>query len=198
MICLVALPNLLGSRRILLPGVTMALFIVLMNFQVNPRPHYLAPALAPMCLLGVRSTTYLRHWSEEGKETGLALVRAIVLICLASFLVCVANKGMSDTQGVHERCYLRYSEHTLAQRDGIIEDLTDRGGRHLVIVRYANDHNVHQEWVYNRADPDAAAVVWAREMTPERNHELIDYFRDRKTWLLEPDLEPIAVQPYPR
>ena len=199
MICFAALPNLLGSRRILLPGAAAALFILLMNFQVNPQPHYFAPALAPLCLLGVRSTTYLRHWTEGGQATGLALVRAVALICLTSFLVCVATKGPADIHGVHDRCYLRYSERILTQRDRIIEDLTRRGGRHLIIVRYTDNHIVHQEWVYNRADVDNASVVWAREMTAERNRELFDYFRERTVWLVEPDKgdeETVHITPY--
>ena len=123
-------------------------------------------------------------------------MRAVVLICLTSFLVCVATRGPEEFQGVHDRCLLRYAEHPLVQRDRIIRELTDRGGRHLIIVRYADDHDVYQEWVYNRADIDGAGLVWAREMTAERNRELIDHFRDRKVWLVEPDQEVIEAVPY--
>ena len=67
----------------------------------------------------------------------------------------------------------------------------------MVFVRYSADHDVGQEWVYNRADVDNAKVIWAREMTPERNRRLIDYFRDRDVWLLEPDLKTVALKPHP-
>ena len=74
------------------------------------------------------------------------------------------------------------------------EFLAKRDGKHLVLVRYAPTHMVHDEWVYNRANLDAAKVVWAREM-PD-NRELLDAFPDRKVWIMEPDgerLEPVPI-----
>ena len=64
-----------------------------------------------------------------------------------------------------------------------------------MFVKYATTHNMLQEWIYNRADIDAAKVVWARFMSPAKNRQLIDYFSDHKVWLLEPDVA-ISLQPY--
>jgi hypothetical protein len=44
--------------------------------------------------------------------------------------------------------------------------------------------------VYNGADIDAAKVVWARDMGRDRNRELLEYFANRRVWLLEPDQSP--------
>jgi hypothetical protein len=65
----------------------------------------------------------------------------------------------------------------------------------LILVRYSPTHYIHAEWVYNRADIDGAAVVWARDMGMEKNRELLDYYRDRKAWLLEPDVDPVKLAP---
>ena len=84
----------------------------------------------------------------------------------------------------------------IATRPLLMEQLQRQGGRHLVMVRYGPQHNIHADWVYNRADIDHSAIVWAREMSAERNQELLDYYHDRQVWLLEPDVNPMAVVPY--
>jgi hypothetical protein len=51
--------------------------------------------------------------------------------------------------------------------------------------------------VYNEADIDRAKVVWARDMGPEKNQELLAYYKDRRVWLVEPDKPPVNPMPYP-
>ena len=38
--------------------------------------------------------------------------------------------------------------------------------------------------MYNQADIDRSRIVWAREMGPARDQELIDYYPDRQVWKL--------------
>ncbi len=59
--------------------------------------------------------------------------------------------------------------------------------------------NPHFEWVYNRADIDTAKVIWARDLVPAQNRELVHYFKDRKIWSLDLDrlIKPGArLEPY--
>jgi hypothetical protein len=65
------------------------------------------------------------------------------------------------------------------------------------LVRYSTTHNFDREWVYNEADIDAAKVVWARDMDEKSNQELLQYFKNRNVWLLEPDESPPNLSPYP-
>jgi hypothetical protein len=53
------------------------------------------------------------------------------------------------------------------------------------------------EWVYNAPDIDGAKVIWAREMDEGKNRELIQYYKDRKVWLIQPDIQPAELTPYP-
>jgi hypothetical protein len=77
-----------------------------------------------------------------------------------------------------------------AARRKIMTQLEGTSGRHLVLVRYAPEHVLHNEWVYNRADIDASKIVWAREMNASEDKALLDYYRERRVWLLEADLQP--------
>jgi hypothetical protein len=71
-------------------------------------------------------------------------------------------------------------------------------GQHLVIVRYGPEYDPGRqiEWVYNRADIDRAKVIWAREMGDAETTRLLDYYRHRRVWLIDPDRQPLQLQPY--
>jgi hypothetical protein len=81
-------------------------------------------------------------------------------------------------------------------RSEIIQCLKRHEPKDLIIVRYDTDHNVHREWVYNRADIDHAEVVWARELSPTQDKDLLAYFSDRQVWLLLADQYPPLLLPY--
>jgi len=69
-------------------------------------------------------------------------------------------------------------------------------GEHLVLVRYAKDHNSGEEYVYNEADIDHAKIVWAREIPGMDLGPLLNYFRNRDVWVFEPDEDDESVTPY--
>jgi hypothetical protein len=81
----------------------------------------------------------------------------------------------------------------------MLAELKKDGERHLVIVRYGPEHSPDKEWVYNNANIDGAKVVWAREMDPAQNRRLLEYFQDRRAWLLEVirDDSPLTLVLYP-
>jgi hypothetical protein len=96
--------------------------------------------------------------------------------------------------------FIRYrppvSQFTV-ERAEVVRQLAQQPGKQLVLVRYGEKHNVHEEWVYNRADIDAAPIVWAREMTPPQDAELLDYYRGRSVWVLDADALPPRLLTYP-
>jgi hypothetical protein len=81
-------------------------------------------------------------------------------------------------------------------RTAIGEKLSQTPGKHLIMVRYENNHNLHDEWVYNGAEIDTAKVLWARELDPVQNAKLFAYFKDRQIWLVEPDIDNMELIPY--
>jgi hypothetical protein len=167
-------------RRLLLAAVVF--FLAALSLQVWKNPHYAAPATGLFFLIVTLSLERLR----EVKPVGVVFVRA--LLPLSAFVL-LANSFASDG-GAGSR-WLPLHSGPLPAREQILRQLTSAGGKHLVLVRYGEDHNVHEEWVYNAADIDSAAVVWARDLGPERNQELLDYFQGRQIWIAEPEEDPI-------
>jgi hypothetical protein len=142
--------------------------------------HYYAPAAGLLVFLlvaGWRYTLRLARARSRGLRT------AAVLALSATFAFSF----------VHQTADLlrRRPEHDFAlRRNAIIARLTQAGAHNLVLVRYAAAHDVLTEWVYNRADIDGSAIVWAHDMGEDANRELLQYYSERKAWLLEPDMSP--------
>jgi hypothetical protein len=171
-------------RPLLWIGMVMAA-----GLAVEPwfRVHYAAPATGLLLALPLQGLRHLRSWRLDRKRVGLSLVRAVPVICLILVgmrLMARPNPREWNASRPAQWCYWdegnRYREQLIAR-------LEEMGGLHLLIVRYRPDHNYHAEWVYNAADIDNAKVVFAREMDPESDRELREYFKDRQAWLAEPD-----------
>ena len=68
----------------------------------------------------------------------------------------------------------------------------------VVFVRYAPVYDGRVEWVYNGADIDQQKLIWARDLGPEQDKQLLNYYPGRTFWLVNaesPDAEPILYRP---
>ena len=178
---------------LLLCGITMIGMVLPVYI---PPAHYAAPMTAAIYALLLQAMRYLRQWRFSGQPSGLFLVRAVPVICLALLPVRAAASLLQIPVPVTV-IHTWYSEdlHNL-DRARVLDQLQRDPGQHLVVVRYSANHEVLAEWVYNQADIDNAKVVWARDMGAEKNEELLEYFRDRHAWLLEPDEKPLRLGAY--
>jgi hypothetical protein len=149
-------------------------------------PHYYAPVIGLVLVLGMIGVRYLSLIHRGPRAVGYLIV---LLFALSSFAFTVKDKIQNP--------YFPPDETFVLQRRDVIGRLVRQGARHLVIVHYAQNHNFHEEWVYNRANIDGSEIIWAQDMGEVRNRELLDYYPDRKVWLLEPDENPLALKPYP-
>ena len=161
-----------------------------------PMAHYAAPMTAAVYALVLQSMRYVRLWKWDGKPSGLFLVRAVPVICLGLLPVRTAASALHIPVPV-TIIHTWYSEdpHNI-QRARVINRLEREPGQHLVFVRYEPEHEIFLDWVYNSADIDSAKVVWARDMGAGGNQELIEYFKARRVWLVEPDETPLRLAPY--
>ena len=161
----------------------LALGFAAMAVQRQAWPRKAAPAACLLILIAVWHLRLLDLHRRKG-VCGRAVARLSPPIVMAAALLTLNpawQMPLSDLE--------RY-------RPEILERLRREGGRHLIVVRYADEHDPNQEWVYNRANIDAESVVWARELSEAENDRLFDYFADRTHWLLEPDRPPLELRPY--
>lgn len=159
-------------------------------------PHYAAPITCTVYALVLIAMRDLRNWKPRGRPAGIAIVRSVPAIAVAMLILCVASPAIRGRRVPTLSTW--YSPMAMdSDRAGIIEQLSQQPGLHLVIVRYRPDHVPFSEWVFNAADIDHSKIVWARDMGPKQNLELIRYFKDRKVWLMEPDRVPPVLSAYP-
>jgi hypothetical protein len=183
---LATLPWMLRSRwmrRLLIIGIGL-LIAQLLVFWTNA--HYAAPAFGLIFILGMCALRHINLWRWRGKPCGRFLARVGVLLCIASVAPAAAQLARFDRETGWP-----------VERAEMLANLKRTSERHLIIVRYQPTHSPQEEWVYNEADIDGAQVVWAREMDAAQNHKLLEYFKDRRVWLLEADVKPRRLVPYP-
>ena len=151
------------------------------------------PAHASRCCSWSMGMRRLRAVSWRGRRWGLYFVRSLPAACVAMLIAQIAA-GPQASHGLPQQSW-RWPAADW-DRPQILGQLRSTGERHLVLVRYDRRHDPGDEWVYNGADIDGSQVVWARELDPESNAELIRYFAGRKVWLVEPDQHPPRLVPY--
>ena len=169
-------------------------------------PHYAAPIAGPFFVVLTYGWSRLRAFRVGQRRTGLLVARIIAIFCVALLAVRVAalcagikpetrhgplvaslTNALSGEPPVAEWPYLRAAMERQLARFGV---------ENLILVRYKEQEHPNLEWVYNRADIDGAPVVWAHELDPGSNQKLIDYFRNRRVWLLDADETPPKLTPY--
>lgn len=186
------------TRRTRFLILSCGIFFIGLSVETYFSPHYAAPLTAPFLALLLLSIRYLSTWRPFGKPIGLFLIRVIPAICVSMLAIRLAARPL----GIHLDEPFAPAWHQSGPRSfgrGALERrLQSLPGNQLVIVRYKHDHEPFEEWVYNAADIDNSKVVWAREMNPAQNAEVIRYFSTRQTWLLEADEKPPRLSRYPR
>jgi hypothetical protein len=189
LLALPGLPFALRDRRMKFLVITFFLGIAGLFTVVWSNSHYAAPLTCIIFALIVQSIRHLRTMRIAGRPIGIALSWAIVALLALDTGSAVAHRSCDP---------LWWTCQGDPSRAVIQKTLESMPGKHLVIVRYDEDHNVHDEWVYNGAEIDGARVLWARELSAEQNQKLFAYFKDRQIWLVTPDTDNTSLEPYSR
>jgi hypothetical protein len=183
-----ALPSLFRDRKMRLLIAAFVLVTVGVFAVIWSNAHYAAPLTCVIFALAVQTIRHLRTMRIGIRPVGLALSRAVVLLLALDTAVYVSFRMCSP---------LPWTCQGDPSRAAIAEKLQGTPGKHLIMVRYEKDnHNIHDEWVYNGAEIDNAKVLWARELDAQQNATLFAYFKDRKIWLVTPDSDNTYLERY--
>ncbi len=215
---LLATPGLLRRRwgRITLAATLLTLVAASLTF--GSLAHYSAPAAALIVGLLAHSLSIL-YQTPRSKRVGALLVAGFVAawwlnsvtvlkaaVDDARFAVQTSRRAappaepvplLEDDSRLDEILYWRwYMTLGMTARQTHLDRLEGEGGRHVVLVRYLDGSTRHREWVYNRADIDASAVVWVRWTPNEPLWPIVAYYPDRQFWLVEPEVDPWTLHPF--
>ncbi|HEX6803127.1 MAG TPA: hypothetical protein VF133_05550 [Terriglobales bacterium] len=182
---LAMIPWLLPDRRVRFLLITFAcsatgLFCVIYFFA-----HYAAALTGVIFALLIQCMRHLRRLEISGRPVGLFLTRLVVVLTVVRLGAYVLHPPSLQ-------------EPWSGYRARIARQLNFSPGDDLILVRYAPNHNVHHEWVWNSADIDHSKTVWARDIPGVDLKPLLDYFPDRKVWLLDADAVPPRLRPFDR
>lgn len=168
---------------------TIAAVLAGMLLVASRKVHYFAPAAPAVLAVLVSGFAALRGFAPRGRPVGTALVASLAAASLV----------------LHALMVVAYARTTDARAGGfarervrLVRSLEERGGRHLVVVSYAGSRDLHEEWVFNGADPSSASVVFAREMGADRDRALARALGVGHAWRLRvvdgapAPLEPLA------
>jgi hypothetical protein len=185
------------SRRLRFLFLTVGCTLLLALMQFVSLPHYVAPAAGAMLAILVECMRRLRRVRRKGRPIGLQLVIAAPLIMLAILVVRIGLEKFrlpfTQANNFESWCCVQPGNQNKAR---ILAMLEKAGGRHLVIVKAKDNPNDFLQWIYNAGDIDGSPVVWARDLGPEQNRALMDYFRGRMVWLVDPNVQPARITPY--
>lgn len=175
------LPALLRSRRTRFLAVASGVGIAAICLSVPFQLHYAASFTAAFAGLTTGALRRLSNYRPNGIRIGRVVVTAAPAVVLCAAVQASANPALASH---------------LRSRPALIQRLNQAGGKHLIFVAYGPNHAFRDEWVYNEPEPNRAAIVWARNLGPERNRELIRRLPRRSVWLLRADDDPVDLLDY--
>lgn len=199
LIPLIMLRRALLDRRIRFLVLCVAVLIAGQAVEIFLIPHYLAPFTVAFYAIGLQAMRHLRHWRPGSQPVGLTLSQLIVSICIVLAGVRVFASPLQISLPVWPAGWASewYGPAPAGgERAQIEAELEQLPGKQIALVRYAPSHNPLIEWIYNDADIDHSKVIWAWDMGPQQNRELLDYYKDRNVWLVQPDVQPVSISPY--
>jgi hypothetical protein len=199
-LALLAFLTALREYRFAWVAFTLALFALGANLFPAFQVHYIAAATCLFVLVSVTGLERISRWSLRGRPVGLEIAGIVFFLCAAHFLFWYSvhlfePSGISQDMRPYE-AWDAINHGNPERRIAVNRQLAEIPGKLLVFVRYSPLHIFQEEWIWNAADPDAARIVWARDLGADQDRELLRAWPERQPLLFEPDARPMALTPY--
>jgi hypothetical protein len=173
-----------------------AISVAGLSIEVFFFPHYAAPMTGLVYIIVIMAMRVTRGHQWRGKRIGLFLSRSIPAICILMLALRASATPLHMSLAPNWPPTWYNCSSVKTERTRVQAQLNDDPRKHLVLVRYKPNSQSEYDWVYNEANIDAAKIVWARDMGVQQNQELLNYYKDRRAWLMEPDESPPKLTPY--
>ncbi len=146
--------------------------------------HYPGAVMALLFVVALRGLRGVRAWKPAARRAG----QTLVWLCIVSSVLVLPTVVAREYRNTHGGWWF--------ERHKIVQQLSADADKHLVFAHYASDHPPGHEWVFNEADIDDSKIVWARQLGENQDHELIEYYPNRKVWIVYADEYPARLQPF--
>lgn len=169
------------------------LMLGLNTLQLMAYPQHVSPETAIFYFLLIGGMRQIFVWARRRSLMPERLMAAMFacVVCAGTLNLCMEEFGIRPGS-FWEWPHWQFFE----ARAAIARKLEQIPGKHLVFVRYADDHSAHEEWVYNTANISRSRIVWANMMSLEKDKALRNYFADRQAWIVAPDEDPSGFLPF--
>jgi hypothetical protein len=193
-----ALPLFLVSIRgfpFLWVTLTLLIFTLGINFFPAYQLHYAAACTCLYILVAVAGLQRLSSVQIQARAAGRGAARIHFVFWYGLHLF--ESSRLAQALLPYET-WDAINHQNPQRRIFVNQELEKMPGQLLVFVRYDYPLHIFQdEWVYNRADIDDSRIVWARDLGPEEDEKLLQYYPGRKALLLQPDVKPPVLTGYP-
>src|SRR5712672_282457 len=157
--------------------------------------HYAAPLTVLIYALLLSTMRYIQPLFFGSRPFGLGITRAVVLSCVLLVFVRIFAPICGIPLTPPKFKTWASENYNFSERPATAFLLNRLHGLQLVFVKNRTDQSEF-EWVYNAADIDASKIVWARDLGRAKNQELIEYYKDRTAWILDPKEHLPTLKPY--
>lgn len=195
-LALITVPLRRADRWVLLAAGTVVFTMCCMSMAAYwDNMHYAAPLVPLFFFLAAEGMRFFYEYAAAANKRAIAIAALIILAAGSAIYqqVSIASLRRGDSSDrdpiALDLNRAENSESSVASKAASFkhrfEQMVDGSpDRYLAFVSYDDGYDLHDDMVFNRADLEAANVIWANDLGSERNDGLISHYPGRRSLLV--------------